>query len=365
MWFKQKGWYLTGGFDRHFDNAIKKGQCGDASGKKLRYVRGIAWKGPGDWLIGRYDHRKVWIVDGEVAYIGGYTVSDEMRENMYDAEWVLRGPVVAQLQANFLLSMAYSKAPLADFAACRSELKGGACPGVSSEQVSRVLDAYFPPAGSGPGYAKALTIVQNNALLPKDPDALGVTRFYKHLIGTASENLELSSPFFTSDDIVARVLDRYRESGCELKVDVLFPKRPEHMMIWGKKGRKEMARLLAETQSIRASACGGVGEDLVIKEFRGDGACSDYGKRGRLHGKVLLSEKYVSIGSTNLDGVSLERNLELNVVSEDPGLIARVNRDFFRWGGSDVCGETLPPAKGGSIRSMSAPEPGVHTATGP
>ena len=69
MWFKQKGWYLTGGFDRHFDNAIKKGNCGDASGKKMRYVRGIAWKGPGDWLIGRYDHRKVWIVDGEVAYI--------------------------------------------------------------------------------------------------------------------------------------------------------------------------------------------------------------------------------------------------------------------------------------------------------
>lgn len=145
LWFKQKGWYLTGAFDRHFDRAIKKGRCQDANGKKLRYVRGIAWYRPGDFVIGRYDHRKVWIIDGEVAYVGGYTVSDEMRDNMFDAEWVLKGPVVAQLQANFLLGLGHAKAPLADFTECRSELN---VVSADPELIERVNREFFLVGGS-------------------------------------------------------------------------------------------------------------------------------------------------------------------------------------------------------------------------
>jgi phosphatidylserine/phosphatidylglycerophosphate/cardiolipin synthase-like enzyme len=76
---------------------------------------------------------------------------------------------------------------------------------------------------------------------------------------------------------------------------------------------------------------------------------------GRLHGKVLLTEDYVSIGSANLDGVSLERNLELNVVSTDKELIGLVNKEFFRMGGSEQCGETLAfKRQGGGPTSQSA-----------
>src|SRR5262245_4510853 len=251
MWFKQKGWYLTGGFDRHFDNAIKSGRCQDERGKKLRYVRGIAWHRGTDFVVGRYDHRKVWIIDGATAFVGGYTVSDEMRDNMFDMEWELRGPVVAQLQANFLMGMAYAKAPLADFKQCSSALGGGGCPGVDAEQCRTVLDAYFPPPPpDDPAYSRDVTIVQNNPLF-RDPEALGVTRLYHHLIGTALERLQISSPFFTSDEIVSKILDRYRERGCQLNVDVLFPLRPEHMLIWGNKGRREMERLVTGARDIR------------------------------------------------------------------------------------------------------------------
>jgi len=341
MWFKQKGWYLTGGFDRHFDNAIKKGRCQDERGKKLRYVRGIAWHRGTDFVVGRYDHRKVWIIDGETAFVGGYTVSDEMRDNMFDVEWELRGPVVAQLQANFLMSMAYAKAPLADFEHCPSELGAGGCPGVEAEQCRTVLDAYFPPLPrNDPDNSHDVTILQNNPLV-RDPGAQGVTRFYHQLIGTARERLQISSPFFTSDEIVQQILDRYRERGCRLNVDVLFPLRPEHMMIWGHKGRREMERLVTGARDIRQHECGGQGADVVVKTFRGDASCSAYGNKGRLHGKVLLTESYVSVGSTNLDGVSLERNLELNVVSADPDLIERVHREFFRLGGSAQCADTM------------------------
>jgi len=132
MWFKQHAWYLTGGFDRHFDNAISSGRCQDDHGKKLRYVRGIAWH-DGIEVIGRYDHRKVWIFDGNLAYIGGYTVSDEMR-----------GPAVAQPQANFMLAMGYQRAPLADFPRSASDLSKGRCAGLTEDGVGRVLAEYFP-----------------------------------------------------------------------------------------------------------------------------------------------------------------------------------------------------------------------------
>jgi phosphatidylserine/phosphatidylglycerophosphate/cardiolipin synthase-like enzyme len=365
MWFKQKGWYLTGGFDRHFDRAIKKGRCQDPQGKKLRYVRGIAWHRPSDFVIGRYDHRKVWIVDGAVAYIGGYTVSDEMRDNMFDLEWELRGPVVAQLQANFLLSMGYANAPLADFSECRSRLSKEGCPGLDPTRYRRVLESYFPRIGQGdPAYSKEVTIVQNNPLV-RDEGAQGVTRFYRYLIGSAEEHLQLASPFFTADEIVAQVLDRYRARGCQLKVGVLFPQRPEHMLIWGRKGRKQMKRLVAGALDIKNRECGGRGEDVVVKAFRGDGECRDYGKKGRLHGKVLLTEGYVSIGSANLDGISLERNLELNVVSTDPELIERVNKEFFRRGGSDQCAETMrfPTTPGDAGAAAEGADPHIEEIT--
>ena len=98
----------------------------------------------------------------------------------------------------------------------------------------------------------------------------------------------------------------------------------------------------------------------MAKVFRGDGACAGYGNRGRLHGKVLVSDDWVSVGSANLDGVSLERNLELNVVSSDHELIERVSREFFQVGGSETCGETMafhgaPPVSGRTAARADSP----------
>ncbi len=344
MWFKQHAWYLTGGFDRHFDNAISSGRCQDENGKKMRYVRGIAWHN-GIEVIGRYDHRKVWIFDGDLAYIGGYTVSDEMRDNMYDIEWELRGPVVAQLQANFMLSMGYQRAPLADFPRCASDLSKRRCAGLTKDGVGRALADYFPRRSfDGLMFSRDITIVQNNPLVPGQA-ALGATRFYRYLVSGARDHLQLASPFFTADEIYQRVQNSYAFSGCELKVDVLFPERPEHMLIWGKKARRKLRHLVARAEDIKRTVCGGKGEDVVVKAFSGDGACAVYGKEGRLHGKVLLTDAYVTVGSANLDGISLQRDLELNVVSSDQELIRTVNERFFGVGGADDCGHTLMFAK--------------------
>src|SRR5262249_11565706 len=151
------------------------------------------------------------------------------------------------------------------------------CPSVDALRYRRVLDEYFPSPPTGdPSYTRELTILQNNPLVD-DPGALGVTRFYHQLVDQAEDHLQLAAPFFTSEQIVGEALARYRDRGCRLKIDVLFPKRPEPMMIWGRKSRHQIERLVTGAAAIRASSCGGEGEEVVAKVFRGDGACAGYG----------------------------------------------------------------------------------------
>ena len=103
---------------------------------------------------------------------------------------------------------------------------------------------------------------------------LGATRFYRYLVSSARDHLQLASPFFTADELYQRVESSYSASGCRLKVDVLFPERPEHMLIWGKKARSKLRHLVARAEDIKATECGGMGEDVVVKAFSGNGSCA-------------------------------------------------------------------------------------------
>ena len=60
-----------------------------------------------DWRFddfGHFDHRKVIVIDGRVAYVGGPGIEDHYTTGTHDLMLRLEGPIVAQLQAVFLLS---------------------------------------------------------------------------------------------------------------------------------------------------------------------------------------------------------------------------------------------------------------------
>ena len=53
--------------------------------------------------IGAFDHRKMLIVDGRIAYVGGTGIEDHFNdERFYDVMVRVEGPVVAQLEALFI-----------------------------------------------------------------------------------------------------------------------------------------------------------------------------------------------------------------------------------------------------------------------
>src|SRR4051794_7790919 len=81
-----------------------------------------------DWRFddfGHFDHRKVVVIDGRVGYVGGPGIEDHYATGTHDVMLRLEGPIVAQLQAVFLLSW---------------QLQGGPLP-----ESAEGLDRFFPP----------------------------------------------------------------------------------------------------------------------------------------------------------------------------------------------------------------------------
>ena len=89
-----------------------------------------------DWRFddfGHFDHRKIVVVDGRVAFVGGPGIEDHYNDDRFhDIMLRLEGPIVSQLQAVFLLSWHF---------------QGGPLPATAAE-----LDRYFPSSPAGLGW---------------------------------------------------------------------------------------------------------------------------------------------------------------------------------------------------------------------
>ena len=94
---------------------------------------GCSGSGDIDWRFddfGHFDHRKIVVIDGRVAFVGGPGHRGPLRRRQFhDVMLRLEGPIVAQLQAVFLLSWHFQGGPLPDSAAD--------------------LDRFFPPRRRG------------------------------------------------------------------------------------------------------------------------------------------------------------------------------------------------------------------------
>ena len=68
-----------------------------------------------DWRLddlGHFDHRKVVVIDGRIGFVGGPGIEDHYATGTHDLMVRLEGPIVAQLQAVFLLSWHFQGGPL-------------------------------------------------------------------------------------------------------------------------------------------------------------------------------------------------------------------------------------------------------------
>jgi cardiolipin synthase len=127
-----------------------------------------------DWHLDdflHFDHRKMLIVDGTIAFVGGSGIEDHYNdERFYDVMCRVTGPVVAQLQALFIAGFRY---------------QGGGLPTDQGE-----LDHLFPVPLDGPESVPTVVLAR-----PGEPPRLG-----RHRRGSSRRR--------AADRIVTRIADR-------------------------------------------------------------------------------------------------------------------------------------------------------------
>ncbi|MFN8613080.1 MAG: cardiolipin synthase [Vulcanimicrobiota bacterium] len=229
------------------------------------------------------NHRKMVIVDGKVALVGGMNIGDRYLGLSHhfgswrDTHVLLAGPAVIGVQLVFVEDYHWAT--------------GGSLPEVS----------WVPTAcANGP--------VTCSYLSSGPADALNVgVLFYLECILAARSRVWLASPYFVPDPAVLNALKLADLRGVEIRI--LLPP-----------GHYEPAMRLAALS--------------FLAELRGSGI-QFYEYSGYNHSKVMLVDDWLCwVGSTNLDNRSLRLNFEGNLIALGGDFATNVRdmleRDFAR-----------------------------------
>ena len=226
-----------------------------------------------DWELNQRDHRKLLIVDGRTALLGGINVSGVYSGSSSgrvsrarpggspawrDTDLQLRGPVVAELQKLFIANW--------------TAQKGGELP---------VRDYFPPPERVGAQVVRAI------GSSPEEPYSL-IYATLLSAIGSAETSVHLTNAYFAPDPQLLAALDAAARRGVD--VGLILPSQTDSWLVFHA-GHGYYDQLL------RAG----------VKIYERHGVI--------LHSKTaLIDGVWATVGSTNLDWRSFLHNHELNAV---------------------------------------------------
>ncbi len=230
--------------------------------------------------INMRNHRKILVVDGQTAFVGGLNIGDEYRGRVArfgfwrDTHLRVVGPAAHDLQRVFVEDWDFAaKEPLQD-------------------------RKYFPPAvGGGPYPAQ---IIDSGP----DRELKGIREMYFAAILQAKQRVWISSPYFVPD---AGLRDALRLAGF-LGVDVRFLGQfhPDKLI-------PQFAARYYWSEMLEAG--------VKIYQY----------SRGMMHAKVVLVDgQWASVGTANLDNRSLHLNFEVNCLIYSPQAVAELEEAFLR-----------------------------------
>jgi cardiolipin synthase len=231
-----------------------------------RRVLGLRFK------ILRRMHRKLVVIDRELAFIGGINYSadhlgDFGPEAKQDYSASVRGPIVAEIH-EFMLR----------------QLRGQPCARQAEGSRQRLAPRPPPvPAGS----AETIFVTRDNHLHRNE-----IERHYRAAIRSARHRVVIANAYFFPGYLLLRELRRAARRGVDVRLIL--------------QGEPDM-------KIVRAAS-------LLYEYLQRDGVrIFEYCKRP-LHGKVaLVDDLWATVGSSNLDPLSLSLNLEANLIVRDAG----------------------------------------------
>jgi cardiolipin synthase len=234
-----------------------------------------ATKGRGNrFQLNFRSHRKIVVVDGREAFVGGHNVGDEyLGRNPRFGHWRdthigVRGPAVQAVQLSFVMDWYWATRTLPEM-------------------------EWRPEAADGD---LALLLIPTG---PADSDN-HCEMMFMHAAHIARQRLWITSPYFVPSPAVFEALRLAALRGVDVRV--VLPKKPDHILVY-----------LAAFQ--------------YIPQVRQAGVRVYRYTRGFLHQKVMLIDDDVAaVGTANLDNRSLRLNFELTMWCVDAGFAAEVER---------------------------------------
>ena len=250
---------------------------------------GVLW--PGSW---RRLHRKLCVVDGDVAFCGGINVLDDWHDPNYgrlssprlDFAVLMRGPSVAEV--------GHAMQQLWQRVRAARELS----PHALSEALSEVLRP--PPAvakapHAAAGTAKVALLLRDNLRHRRQ-----IETAYLRAIGRAQHEIIIANAYFVPGGRLRRALVRAARRG--VRVVLLLQGRYEYFMQY-------YASRPVYDALLRAG--------VEIHEY----------SPSFLHAKVAVFDRRIcTVGSSNLDPLSLLLAREANVMVDDADFAVRLRR---------------------------------------
>jgi cardiolipin synthase A/B len=225
-------------------------------------------------------HRKILVVDGEVGFTGGAGVADQWLGNAQDDKhWrdtqvKIQGPLVRLLEAAFYENALESHGPIVP------ELDDPPVP--LDEEGASILVRSSPSGGS-----------------------TDLKRLYLQAIASARRTIDLTSPYFVTDESTMWSLEDAVRRGVRIRILV----------------EGDITDAMPVKYASREAFDSLLSLGIQIYEYR----------PAMMHTKTFVVDGVLSIfGSANFDNRSLELNDELNVAVWSQDLGARFTDDFER-----------------------------------
>jgi cardiolipin synthase len=229
--------------------------------------------------LNKRDHRKILVVDGKIGFVGGIGIADpysghaQDKDHWRDSQFRFEGPVVAQLQSDFLDNW----------------IKTG----------GMLLDGpeYFPRLDSvGPDMAQAFHSSPGEGV-----ETLRL--IYLLAISSASERILIANPYFVPNTLAVSMLVEARRRGVD--VEIIVPGPILDAQVVGRASKAKWGPLLEA--------------GVRIYEYQPT----------FYHNKLMVVDDcWVSVGSTNFDNRSFRLNDEANINVFDQGF-AREQAQVF------------------------------------
>jgi cardiolipin synthase len=250
------------------------------SGVEIRFFNPFQGRSPLDYL--RRNHRKLLVIDQQVALVGGAGISDlwDGRDGKsgqvpwYDFEVQWRGAVVGLLTGFFW----------------QHWLSAGGQVNLHEHRPDQSLSTTAPPVLITPGEE------------PSTGDS-PIRSLFQLCILSAQKRLWIASPYLLPDTVTCRMLGSVCDQGVDVRILTMGPKSDKAYVYYT--ARERYGALLKQ--------------GIQIYEYQ----------PSMMHGKIILIDQHwVSLGSANLDPRSFFHNDELNLCTDQPALISQVE-DFF------------------------------------